>query len=59
VKVGRPRFPEAESLVEVSASTLDRDDIPHPDEIRPLYLREPDVQINPVVMEPGPWAEES
>jgi tRNA threonylcarbamoyladenosine biosynthesis protein TsaB len=56
VKVGRPRFPQAESLAEVSASLLDRDDIPHPDEIRPLYLREPDVQINPAVMEPGPWA---
>jgi tRNA threonylcarbamoyladenosine biosynthesis protein TsaB len=56
VKVGRPRYPQAESLAEVSASLLDRDDIPHPDEIRPLYLREPDVQINPAVIEPGPWA---
>ncbi len=59
VKVGRPRFPHAESLVEVSASHLDRDDVPHPDEIRLLYLREPDVQINPAVIDPGPWAGES
>lgn len=59
VKVGRPRYPSAEALVEVTASVLDKGDIPHADEIRPLYLREADVQINPAVLEPGPWAEES
>ncbi len=59
VKVGRPQYPSAEALVEVTASVVDRGEAPHPDEIRPLYLREADVQINPAVLEPGPWAGES
>ena len=59
VKTGRPRYPSAEALVEVAASMLEKGDVPHPDEIRPLYLREADVQINPAVLDPGPWAGES
>jgi tRNA A37 threonylcarbamoyladenosine modification protein TsaB len=57
VKQGRPRYPSAEALVEVAATALDKGDVPHPDEIRPLYLRDADVTINPAVMAPGPWAE--
>jgi tRNA threonylcarbamoyladenosine biosynthesis protein TsaB len=57
VKQGRPRYPSAEALVEVATSALDKGDVPHPDEIRPLYLRDADVTINPAVMAPGPWAE--
>ena len=57
VKRGGPRYPQAEALVETTAAALDADDIPHPDEVRPLYLREPDVQINWAALESDPWAE--
>lgn len=58
VRVGRPRYPGAEALVEIASGALDRGDTPHPDEIRPLYLREPDVTIDWSALRPaGPWAE--
>lgn len=57
VKRGGPRYPQAEALVEATAAALESDDIPHPDEVRPLYLREPDVQINWAALESDPWAE--
>lgn len=56
-KKGGPRYPQAEALVEATAAALESDDIPHPDEVRPLYLREPDVQINWAALESDPWAE--
>ena len=46
VKRGRPRFPTAEAAVELAAGMVERDDVPHPDEVRPRYLREPDVRIS-------------
>lgn len=46
IKTGRPRFPSAAVLVELAYSRAERDDLPHPDEVRPRYLREPDVRIN-------------
>ncbi len=57
VRVGHPRYPAAETLVEIAAGVLSRGEIPHPDEVRPIYLREPDVtldweKLNP----PGPWS---
>lgn len=55
MKRGGPRFPQAEALVEVSAAALEADEIPHPDEVRPLYLRDPDVQINWSALESDPW----
>jgi tRNA threonylcarbamoyladenosine biosynthesis protein TsaB len=55
VKKGGPRYPHAESLVETSGDALEADEIPHPDEVRPLYLREPDVQINWSALESDPW----
>ena len=56
VKTGRPRYPSARAVAEVGAGRLERDDIPHPDEIRPLYLREPDVTINwEKLRQAGPW----
>ncbi len=58
--MGRPRYPAAEALVEIAAGALDRGEPPHPEEIRPLYLREPDVTINwALLREEGPWAGES
>lgn len=58
VKTGAPRHPSAGALLESSYSRLRSEDIPHPDEIRPLYLREPDVTIGwAKLREEGPWFE--
>jgi tRNA threonylcarbamoyladenosine biosynthesis protein TsaB len=57
VKKGGPRYPQAEALVEATAAALEADEIPHPDDIRPMYLREPDVQINWAALELDPWGE--
>lgn len=57
VKTGRPRYPSARAVAEIGAGKLDRDELPHPDEIRPMYLRDPDVTINwDRINQPGPWA---
>jgi len=45
VKSGRPRYPHAKALIEAAAPRVKAEDYPHPDEIRPLYMREPDVKI--------------
>lgn len=56
VKVGRPRFPEASALLELVSPRLDKDDFPSPDDVRPLYLREPDVDIAwKQFRQEGPW----
>ncbi len=56
VRPGRPTYPPAEALIEIGTSALERGEIPHPDEIRLLYLREPDVSINwEVLNPPNPW----
>ena len=56
VKKGRPRYPSADALLELGAGKLERGEEPPPDEIRPLYLREPDVTINwGLLREEGPW----
>jgi len=58
VKTGRPRYPVADVLVEVAHPMLEKGTVPHPDEIRPLYLREPDVTLNwDAIHPPSPWAE--
>lgn len=57
-KIGRPRYPSARAIAEIGAGRLERDDVPHPDEIRPMYLREPDVNINwDKIHAAGPWGE--
>jgi tRNA threonylcarbamoyladenosine biosynthesis protein TsaB len=59
VKTGRPRYPYAVALAEIGAGRYDRDEFPRPDEIRPLYLREPDVTINwAKLRQEGPWGSE-
>ena len=56
VKTGRPRYPYAVALAEVGRGRHDRGEYPGPDEIRPIYLREPDVTINwEKLRAEGPW----
>ena len=56
VKTGRPRFPYAVALAEIGAGKYERDEYPPPDDIRPLYMREPDVTINwAKLRQEGPW----
>lgn len=56
VRQARPRYPHAETLIEIGAGLLARGESPHPDDIRPLYLRDPDVNINWSLLNPaGPW----
>ncbi len=56
VKTGRPRYPEAAALADIARSRLDKGEAPHPDEVRPHYMREPDVNINwSDFREEGPW----
>jgi tRNA threonylcarbamoyladenosine biosynthesis protein TsaB len=59
VKVGRPRYPSAEVLVDLGHGHAEKGDVPHPEEIRPIYLREPNVTINWSALrrETGPWGE--
>jgi len=57
VKTARPRYPYAVALGEIGAGKYERDEYPATDDIRPLYMREPDVTINWAKMrEEGPWA---
>ncbi len=56
VRVGRPRYPSADVLIEVASVAVDKGSAPHPDEIRPMYLREPDVTLNWAAIRPeSPW----
>lgn len=56
VKAGKPRYPYAVALAEIGAGKFERDDYPQPDDIRPVYMREPDVTINWEKMrQEGPW----
>ncbi len=56
VKTGRPRYPSANALIDVGWQEIDRDQAPHPDDIRPLYLRQPDVTLNwSAIRPPDPW----
>lgn len=57
VKTGRPRYPQAEALIEAAVPRVKAEDYPHPDDIRPLYMREPDVKIGwDELQRRGPWA---
>lgn len=56
VKTGRPRYPYAVALAEIGAGRYERDEYPSPDDIRPMYMREPDVTINwEKLRQEGPW----
>ncbi|MGB7861506.1 MAG: tRNA (adenosine(37)-N6)-threonylcarbamoyltransferase complex dimerization subunit type 1 TsaB [Acidimicrobiia bacterium] len=56
VKTARPRYPYAVTLAEVGHARYDKGEYPDPDDIRPLYMREPDVTINwDKLRSEGPW----
>ena len=56
VKTGKPRYPYAVTLAEIGHARLEKGDYPAPDDIRPLYMREPDVTINwAKLREEGRW----
>ena len=58
-KSAKPRYPYAVALAEVGRGLYERDDYPAPDEVRPLYLREPDVTINwEKLRDEGPWGQQ-
>jgi tRNA threonylcarbamoyladenosine biosynthesis protein TsaB len=57
VKTGRPRYPYAVAIAEVGHARLEKGDYPAPEDIRPLYMRDPDVTINwAKLRQEGPWA---
>jgi hypothetical protein len=54
--MAKPRYPYAVALAEVGRGRYERDLYPAPDDVRPLYLREPDVTINwAKIRQEGPW----
>lgn len=56
VKTGRPRYPHAAAVLEIARGRAQRGEVPHPDEVRPSYMRDPDVTINWTdFRSEGPW----
>ncbi|MGD2061429.1 MAG: tRNA (adenosine(37)-N6)-threonylcarbamoyltransferase complex dimerization subunit type 1 TsaB [Acidimicrobiia bacterium] len=57
VKTGKPRYPYSVALAEIGAGKYERDEYPSPEDVRPMYMREPDVTINwDKLRGEGPWA---
>ena len=57
VKTGRPRYPDAGAAAEVARGRAERDEVPAANEVRPAYMREPDVRINWTdYRSEGPWS---
>jgi len=46
VKLGRPRYPAADMILEIAGMRAGRSQFASAEEVRPLYLREPDALIN-------------
>ncbi len=56
MRTGRPRHPQAEALLALGVGRVERQEYPPSEEVRPAYLREPDVNINwKSLREEGPW----
>ena len=56
VKTGKPRYPYAVALAEIGHGRYDKGEFPAADDIRPVYMREPDVTINwEKLRREGPW----
>ncbi|HEX9856551.1 MAG TPA: tRNA (adenosine(37)-N6)-threonylcarbamoyltransferase complex dimerization subunit type 1 TsaB [Acidimicrobiia bacterium] len=45
-KVGRPRYPAADTMLEIAVMKANHEEFAQATEIRPLYMREPDASIN-------------
>lgn len=59
VKTAKPRYPYAVALADIGAGKYDRGEYPAPDDIRPMYMREPDVTINwDKIHAEGPWGKQ-
>jgi tRNA threonylcarbamoyladenosine biosynthesis protein TsaB len=57
LKTGRPEHPSAAAVLAIARTRLARDDVPHPEDVRPAYLRDPDVTINwSDFRSEGPWS---
>lgn len=58
VRKGRPRYPSAETMLEIASMKARRDDLTSAEDVRPLYMREPDVDINwKAFRSEGAWPE--
>ncbi len=58
VKRGRPRYPSAETILEIAAMKTRHGKTTDADDVRPVYMREPDVQINwQAFRSEGAWPE--
>jgi len=56
VKLGRPRYPAADVILEIAHMRAKRDLYASPEDVRPLYMREPDAEINWTdIREEGLW----
>ncbi len=56
VKTGLPRYPDASAVLEIARGRIQRDQLPHSDEVRPQYMRDADVSINWTdFRSEGPW----
>lgn len=56
VKLGRPRYPAADTILEIAQMRAKRDMFASAEEVRPLYMREPDAEINWTdIREEGLW----
>lgn len=59
VKVGRPRYPAVRAVLEIGMSKLEKDNFAS-EALTPLYLREPDVNLNWEKLKPeDPWSSDS
>jgi len=46
VRRGRPRYPSADTILEIATMKADQGEFRRPEDVRPEYLREPDARIN-------------
>lgn len=58
VRRGRPRYPSADTMLEIVAMKILAGKLTDADDVRPLYMREPDVDINwTAFRSEGAWGE--
>ncbi len=58
VRRGRPRYPSAETIIEIAGMKAQQGKVTNADDLRPIYMREPDVHINwEAFRSQGAWPE--